>query len=119
MSKHVVKGMDQLRQVATLIASLNPNKRWAVSISEHRERRSLEQNDRFHALIASVATETGNDPGAVKEFAKQEWGPKLSLTIDGVVRTVPKPSRAYNVAEMSEVMDRFEAWAAIEYGLTV
>lgn len=117
MSRHSVKGRVQLENLAALVAKLNPDKAWAVTISEAKSRRSLEQNDRFHALIAAIATETGNDPKFLKEWAKEEFGPVMSAEVGGKYYEVPKPSHAYDVAEMGEVMDRLEAWAATELGI--
>ncbi len=117
MSRHSVKGPVQLANLSKLVAGLNPDKAWAVTIAEAKSRRSLEQNDRFHALIASIARETGHDPAFMKAWAVDQFGPIISGEIDGKHYEVPKPTHTYDVAEMSEVMDRLEAWAATELGI--
>ena len=115
----VAKGAEQLANVAKFIAGLSPDKAWRISVTAHKSRRSLEQNDRFHALIGEVAESTGNSPRWLKEWVKQEFGPTVSVEIDGKVHTMAKPSSEYDTAEMSAVMERFEAWAASELGMLV
>lgn len=115
--RYVVRGKQQLDETARLVAGLNPEKVWSVTVSQFHGKRTLEQNDRFHAIIAAVAQETGNDPSALKAWAKQEWGPRLEVKVGERTVMVPKSSADFTVAEMAEVMDRFEAWAATEWGI--
>jgi len=119
MRTHVVRGPEQLAQVAKLVSQLSPDKPWRIQIGPHRSKRSGEQNDRFHALVAEVAKETGNDPGWLKEWAKREFGPFVTMMIGEFQVSVPKPSSQYDTAEMSDVMERFSAWAASELGIMV
>lgn len=116
--RHLARGKEALERVAALVANLSPDKPWSITIAEYHARRTLEQNDRFHKIIAIIASETGNDTRALKAWAKDEWGPKMEVRIGDEVRLVPKSSADFTVAEMSEVMDRFEAWAATEWGVT-
>lgn len=115
--RYVVRGKQQLDETARLVAGLNPEKTWSVTVSQFHGKRTLEQNDRFHAIIAAVAEETGNDPSALKAWAKQEWGPKLEVKVGDRTVMVPKSSADFTVEEMGTVMDRFEAWAASEWGI--
>jgi hypothetical protein len=69
----VAKGPEQLANVAAFITQLAPDKPWRISVTAHKSKRSLEQNDRFHALIAEIANATGNSPRWMKEWAKQPF----------------------------------------------
>lgn len=113
------RGAEELERAANVIRGLNPDKPWRVTIAQYHAKRSNPQNDRFHALIAAVATETGNDPKYLKEWAKAQFGPSISVTVDGKTYDLPKPSSTYDTPEMTQVMDRFEAWAASELGIVV
>ena len=120
MPDFVVRGREQLQAVASRIAcELSPDKVWRISIVQHKSKRSLEQNDRFHKLIALLAEETGESPKRLKEWVKAEFGPMVVIEVCGAVKTIPKPSHEYTVLEMSAVMDRFEAWCASEMGLSL
>ena len=59
--RYVVRGKQQLDETARLVAGLNPEKVWSVTVSQFHGKRTLEQNDRFHAIIAAVAQENGFD----------------------------------------------------------
>ena len=115
--RHIARGREQLRRLGDLIAALNESKRWAITVTEHKSTRSLEQNDRFHALVAAVASETGNDPKWLKEWVKTEFGPRVAVEIGGAVYEVVKPTHSMDVAEMGELMNRLEAWCATELGI--
>lgn len=117
MADYVCRGSDQLETVAGIIAGLNPARVWRVSVALRKSRRSLEQNDRFHKLIALLADETGDSPKRLKEWAKAEFGPIVAVEVNGKVHEVPKPSHEYTTEEMSAVMDRFEAFCGSEMGV--
>ena len=118
MPDFVCRGREQLQAVASrIVCQLSPDKVWRISITPYKAKRSLEQNDRFHKLIRLLAEETGEDPGRIKEWVKGEFGPMVVIQVGSASKTIPKPSSQYDTAEMSEVMDRFEAWCAREMGL--
>lgn len=117
MAEYTARGTDQLETVAGIIASLNPAKVWRVSVALRKSKRSLEQNDRFHKLIALLADETGESPKRLKEWVKAEFGPVSVIEVNGKVREISKPSHEYTTEEMSAVMDRFEAFCGSEMGL--
>lgn len=117
MSRIIAYGEAQLHKAAQLVAGLSPTKRWQISITTAKSKRSLEQNDRFHAIVAAIADFTGNDPRQLKEWAKAEFGPYASITIEGKQYDVVRSSSTYTTAEMTEMMDRLEAWAATELGV--
>ena len=119
MPNYTARGVEQLRDMAERVRLLNPLKPWRITIAPYRETRSLEANDRFHALIAEIASDTGNDPKWLKEWVKDEFGPRISVEVAGKVHSVPKPSRNYTVEEMTEVMTRLEAFASSELGITL
>lgn len=117
MAEYAARGREQLSQVSAIVSQLSPDKPWRISITPYKAKRSLEQNDRFHKLIALLAEETGEDPRRLKEWAKGEFGPMVTIQVGESHKTIPKPSREYSVEEMSTVMDRFEAFCAREMGV--
>lgn len=120
MPDYVCRGRVQLQQAADFIASqLSHDKVWRISVGPYREKRTLPQNDRFHKLIALMASETGEDPKRLKEWVKAEFGQMVSVEVGGRAHSVPAPSREYEVAQMSEVMERLEAFAARELGIAL
>lgn len=110
-------GTPQLTRIARLVESLAPDRVWVVTVSDRAGRRTLDQNARFHAVVERIAHETGNTPALVKEALKAEFGPRQEVVLAGQQRSVPKPSSAYSEQEMSDMIDRIEAWAATELGI--
>lgn len=120
MPDHICRGREQLQAVASrIVCQLSPDVVWRISINRYKAKRSGEQNDRFHKLIALLAEETGEDPRRLKEWAKGEFGPMEVVNVGGASKTISKPSHEYTVEEMSTVMDRFEAWCAREMALVL
>lgn len=116
---YVLRDEGVRQRFKDFIDQLDLSKCWEVSLRPWKAKRTDEQNALFHALIQQIATETGNDPAAVKDYLKTEFGPKRAVKVHGEVRMVPKGSSDYDVGEMSEMIDRARAWAANEYGIFV
>lgn len=112
-------GKHELDKAAQIVRQLNPEKRWVVRIHQYKSNRTLPQNDRFHALIDAVAEQTGNDRRFLKEWAKEKFGPVIVVTVDGKDYEVIKPTHTYTVEEMSELMERFSAWASTELAIAL
>lgn len=101
------------------IDELDPKQLWEVTIAPFRARHTSGQRAKWHAQISEIARETGNDPDDVKEFLKNEFGPKKEVVIAGETRLVPRGSASYNAEEYSEMIDRTSAWAAGELSIFV
>lgn len=101
------------------IDELPRDKLWEVTIAPFKPRHSAGQRAKWHAQIAEIARETGNDPEDVKDYLKNTFGPKHEVAIAGNVRVVPRPSSKYTLEEYSEMIDRTTAWAARELQLMV
>lgn len=85
-------------------------------------KRSLEQNDLFHPWCRDIAAHL-QAKGArvsermVKELCKAEFGPRITITVGNKTREVVKPSSAYSVEEMTDVLNLMQVWAAMDLGL--
>ena len=56
------------------LGCLSPERKWRVTVAEYKANRSLEQNALFHALIADIATFSGDTPQRTKEAIKAQLG---------------------------------------------
>jgi hypothetical protein len=99
------------------VDSLPNEKLWEVAVRPHRSKRSLEQNALLHALLREIAAETGNEPGDVKDFFKDRYGPKKIVRIGEEEKLLSKGTSEYSTEEMAEFIDRCQAWAAQEMGV--
>ena len=111
------KGNDWIRENAlSFVHGLSPDKDWQVEIKPYRRNRSLEQNALWHKHIQIIASETGNDFDAVKDYLKRRFmAPKVKEAFGEVIEV--RETRKANVAEMTELMDKTAAFAAQELGI--
>lgn len=84
-----------------------------IEIRQHRKKRSLSANALYWKWLGIVSEETGNDVDALHEWAKRNFSKPRPVTIMGDVCEIYTTAKM-TVGEMSEYMDRFNAWAASE-----
>jgi hypothetical protein len=85
-------------------------RKWRVTVAEYKANRSLEQNALFHALIADIATFSGDTPQRTKEAIKAQLGLQVVSKITGLA--FPKPTHEYTVDEMADLCTRVIAFCA-------
>ena len=103
-------------QLLAYIAKLPESRKWLVTISAYRKKRTLEQNSLFHALAGELADQTGESPARMKEILKAECGLWAVSKITG--KEYPKSTTEYSTAEMTDFCDRIWSFAA-EHGFTL
>lgn len=126
-SKKVILRTEATRQHALSVVSALPideNSPFVVEIKPYVKKRSLDQNSLLHMWIGEIASQTGNEPETVKEYLREkyiqpvftEWKcPETGLYRP---KAVPRSTTTLNVSEMSEFLNRIDAWAS-GYGLTL
>ena len=123
MSSHPVILHDEAarRAVIESIQALDLSRPWAVTITPHRRRRTLNQNALMWAWLDRVAgyvgDYTGMDRDDIHAFLKSKFLPPRYIVINGETKQVEPSTRKLNTAEMSEYMDRIHAWAVTELGM--
>lgn len=119
MAEYVCRGREQLQAVASRIAcQLSPDKIWRIGITPYKVRRSNDQNRLAWKLYNAVAQETGYSPEEVHSLFKQKFGEPKTVKIGGVEIT-EYTTRDRDVAWFSDYLDRCQAFAAQELGVTI
>lgn len=98
-------------------------RRAVVECSEHKPKRTLQQNRYLHAILGEFAMQTGNTLQYVKaEYFKRLCNPEIfvireydKLAKRDVERL--RSSRDVDTGEMTTAIDRFRNWAASEAGI--
>jgi hypothetical protein len=116
---YVLRDAGVRERFKAFVDELPQDQLWEVTVSRYNAKSSAGQMGKWHAMIGEIARATGNDPAAVKDFLKNEFGPKREVVIHGECRVVPKSSTQYSAEEMSEMIDRTTSWAAHELQLFV
>lgn len=113
------RGADELERAAAIIRGLNPARPWRITIVQHRERRSPEQNALLWAIYSEIGKETGNEAEDIHEAMKFRFLPPVQIEIGGEYIPVPPSSRKLDTKEFSEFVERVQAFAASELGIVV
>lgn len=126
MKRFVIRTPDIRGRCITAIESIDPDgKKQEVVIREHKNSRSVEQNNLFHAILRALAESTGHSVEEIKEYVSQEYLGSVEYTgLDGTPRTRVRSTSELDVEEMSGLIERVKQLANqldvrmehIEYG---
>jgi len=88
---------------------------WEMRISEHKSKRSLQQNARLHKLLGMMADFTGDDIESMKLEMKAKFlEPLAQLNLpNGQTWVQFKSTAKMNFRELNAFMEKVEAFAAI------
>lgn len=114
---YIIRSADDKARLWRVIDGLAP-KVWRVSITAYRSRRSNDQNRLAWKLYNAVAAETGYTPDEVHSLFKQKFGEPKVVKIGGVEVT-EYTTRDRDVGWFSDYLDRCQAFAASELGVTI
>ena len=91
----------------------------AVSVVEHRAKRSTEQNKRLWALLNEIAEQAMLDGKHYSAEAWHEWAKRQFIGVEELPGggTVGISTTTLNVEEFGAYMTRLECWAAQNFGL--
>lgn len=97
----------------------------AVTVAEHKRRRSDEQNRMLHAVLNTIATSASVNG---KQYPVEVWKEQVRRKFIGLEEIdMPDGSRSergistktLNVAEFSKLIDIVTAWAQTELGIDI
>lgn len=126
MKRYVIRSQDIRDRCTRAIQDIDTEgKKQEVIIREHKNSRSVEQNNLFHAIIRALAESTGHSVEEIKEYVSQEYLGSVEYTgLDGTPRTRVRSTSELDVEEMSGLIERVKQLANqldvrmehIEYG---
>ena len=126
MKRYVIRSDDIKWRCIDAVTDIDTEgKKQEVIIREHKNSRSVEQNNLFHAIIRALAESTGHSVEEIKEYVSQEYHGSVEYTgLDGTPRTRVRGTSELDVEEMSGLIERVKQLANqldvrmehIEYG---
>ena len=126
MKRYVIRSQDIRDRCTRAIQDIDlEGKKQEVLIREHKNSRSVEQNNLFHAILRALAESTGHSVEEIKEYVSQEYLGSVEYTgLDGTPRTRVRSTSELDVEEMSGLIERVKQLANqldvrmehIEYG---
>ena len=122
----VIYGPEQAKMLHAFLkqnaaAMAQAGKPLAVTVEEHKAKRSSAQNRRYWAILGQIS-ESAFVGG--KQFSTEAWAEHFKRSFIGF-EELPDGSligistTSLNTAEFTEYMDRIEAYAATELGLEI
>tara|TARA_R110002073_G_scaffold156038_2_gene311327 strand:- start:463 stop:843 length:381 start_codon:yes stop_codon:yes gene_type:complete len=126
VKRYVIRSQDIRWRCIKAIEDIDPDeKKQEVIIREHKNSRSVEQNNLLHAILRALAESTGHSVEEIKEYVSQEYLGSVEYTgLDGTPRTRVRSTSELDVEEMSGLIERVKQLANqldvrmehIEYG---
>ncbi|MAG24675.1 hypothetical protein CMI47_03760 [Candidatus Pacearchaeota archaeon] len=92
-------------------------KAWAFSLKRKPRKRSLQQNALYHKWAGIIAADLGNSHDEMTTILRQKFLAPKVIEIYGEVYEVWPSTTTLSVAEMSDYMDKIQAWAATDLGV--
>ena len=119
MPDFVCRGREQLQAVANRIAcQLSPDKVWRITVSVYKSRRSNDQNRLAFAIYQAIADETGHSVDEVHVICKHKFGEPTVYRL-GDTEVTEYRTRDKDSLWMGNYLDRLQAWAASELGVSI
>jgi hypothetical protein len=126
MKRYVIRSPIIRDRCAEAVQSIDlDGKQQEVIIREHKNSRSVEQNNFFHAMVRAIAESTGHSVDEIKEYVCQEFLGAVEYTgLDGTQRSRVRSTSELAVDEMTALIERVKQLANqldvrmehIEYG---
>ncbi len=95
------------------IEKLPEGKKYKVSVTLHRDRRSLSQNSLYWLWLNCISAETGNDVDALHDYFKGRFLSR-KVEIFGDECSVGTSTTKLNTAEFTAFLDKVQQFAAGE-----
>lgn len=95
------------------IEKLPEGKKYKVSVTLHRDRRSLSQNSLYWLWLNCISAETGNDVDALHDYFKDRFLSR-KVEIFGDECSVGTSTTKLNTAEFTAFLDKVQQFAAGE-----
>lgn len=116
----IIRDADTLARAAKLIAQLNPEKPWRITIERYTKRRTPSQLALYwrwlDQVVQHIHEHTGQDKDDVHEALKAKFLPARIVELDGQPYEV-RSTKKLSTQEMGAYIDKVYWWATSELGL--
>jgi hypothetical protein len=113
----ILRGSEQREYAHRKIDELNLSKIFQVEIKPWKNPRTLDQNALFHGWCKILSDEFGSDFEDTKEALKHKFLPPRYVEMDGETIEVRRSTAKLSAAEMWDLCNRIQAWAASDFGI--
>jgi hypothetical protein len=99
------------------LESLDYTKKWKIVLTENKEIRSNEQNDRLWTLYKAIGDHLGYSQDDIHKMMKYKFL-RTERIINDESYEVLKSTTKLTIEEMTDYQEKIEMWAASELGFT-
>lgn len=118
MLEIIVSGQTSRQKALEAVQGINSPH--VVTIKPFKKKRTRSQNSlmwaRYEEIAHAIHSETGADKDDIHEYCKAHFAPPKVKEVFGEAIVI-RSTAALDTKEMSEFMDKVEAWAATEFGV--
>jgi hypothetical protein len=114
--KAVIRTLEDLDDFCSkaAVSGVLTGKPMTITLEKFKRPRTNDQNAKLHVLFRELAEHTGHSPEEIKEFFKQEFGPKAAIKLKvpmthayaSTRRMVPVSTTLYSVDQLNEMIER-------------
>ena len=119
MAKILINSDTAKANAIKQLQSINTAGGLEVIIQRHRSSRSLAQNRLYWSWLQVIAAETGNDVDALHDCMRGKFLGAALVEVLGDVRAVLPTTTKLQVAQFTEYLQRIEAFAIADLGITL
>lgn len=101
---------NNLPNLIEKLSQLNFSKKWVVTITESKDKRSVDQNDRLWALYKSIGDHVGYTPDQVHDIMGYKFLRKQK-TINNKTVEIIRSTTNLSIKEMAQYQESVELWA--------
>ena len=97
--------------IENALMNLDQQKAWTVEIKKRVDRRTLDQNSKFHAMCSELGDAIGYTAEEMKRLLKHELG--FYTVVDGPVGKIARleTSADWDTEKMSRAIEQLNIWA--------
>jgi hypothetical protein len=99
------------------LEALDYSKKWKIVLTESKDVRTNEQNDRLWAMYKAIGDYLGYSQDEIHKMMKYKFL-RTERIINGEVFEVLKSTTKLSVEDMTQYQENIEAWAATEIGFS-
>lgn len=103
--------------VRSYLDLLPEGKRYNVSITLHREKRSVDQNRLLWLWLGCISAETGQDKDSLHDYFKLKFLGFDTKTLWGTQLYSPVSTKSLDTKQFTDYLERVQAFASSELGI--
>lgn len=104
-------------RVAGLVSSLDPSKKWAVTVKKYVKKRTNPQNNLYWKWLEIIGRETGYDKDDLHDALRDKFLDPVEREVLGELRHFRQSTTKLTTQQMTEYMDNIYRFSTSDLGI--